>query len=108
MWIRASALALLVAACHDAPQSTQRAESVPVLRVLYRDANASMLLTLPARKRGPMPPPGCRTPLLIDPLTGAVHAISDSEAASRLKTMQMAGATPGTCPPGPSYRGANL
>lgn len=72
-----------------------------MLRVLYRNTDTVMLLTLPVGQGG-APPPTCSTPLLIDPLTGAARAISREEAALRLKTMEMSGATQGTCPAGQS------
>lgn len=92
---------MLVAACDDAPaRKKPRPEGVPVLRVLYRDADMTLLMTLPAQKGGPRPPESCTAPLLIDPVTGAARAISREEAAVRLKTMEMSGATSGRCQPG--------
>ncbi len=91
-----------LAACSSPPQAPKAASGgTPVLRVLYRDDahkdGALMLLTLPSGPNAPPPSPDCAVPLLIDPATGAAHALDPQEVASRLKTMRIAGATPGTC-----------
>jgi hypothetical protein len=92
------ALALL-GACHDAPAARQAVKrGTPVLRVLYRDGHDSMLRTLP-RDGGAAPDDECHAALLIDGQTGAVRRLPAREAAARTTTMQLAGATPGLCPP---------
>ena len=65
--------------------------------MVYRDASAQLLVTLPARPGDPPLPPDCTTPLLIDPATGSAKAIAPAAMAERLKVMQLAAATPGTC-----------
>ena len=79
------------------PRKTTPEPHHEVLRVIYRDARTIMLLALPV-KAGDRVPVACAQPLLIDPATGAVRTIPPAEAASRLKTMQLSGATQGTCP----------
>ncbi|MCH7629256.1 MAG: hypothetical protein IH997_11185 [Proteobacteria bacterium] len=91
-----------LAACSSQPQPRQPASgATPVLRVLYRDdahGNAAlMLLTQPSGLDGPRPSRDCAAPLLIDPVTGAAHALGPQEVAARLRTMRIVGATPGTC-----------
>ncbi|NMN03259.1 MULTISPECIES: hypothetical protein [unclassified Novosphingobium] len=88
----------MLAACQQAPVARQRAEhEQPVLRVLYRDGHDSMLRTL-SRDGGPAPDDECHAALLIDGQTGAARRLSRAEADARTATMQLAGATPGTCP----------
>ena len=95
------ALLVLTACSSQPPQRKVTPGGTPVLRVLYRDDahrdGALMLLTLPAGGDGPQPSRECAVPLLIDPASGAAHALSSDEVARRLKTMRIAGATPGTC-----------
>lgn len=93
---------LALVACSSQPVAHKAAPTgTPVLRVLYRDdANrngALMLLTLPSGPDGPRPSRDCAAPLLIDPATGAAHALAPQEVAARLQTMRIVGATPGNC-----------
>ncbi|WP_225207702.1 hypothetical protein [Novosphingobium huizhouense] len=89
----------LLCACSDAPATSRAsaAKGEEVLRVLYRDDTAQMLVTLPARPGDPPPPRDCATPMLIDPATGMARAISPEDMARRLKVMQLAAATRGQC-----------
>jgi hypothetical protein len=93
-------LALALAGCSEV-KSGDKADAAlrgePVLRVLYRDSTALMLLTLPARPGGKAPPRDCAVPLLIDPVSGAARAMAADEVTARLRSMQLAGATPGAC-----------
>ncbi|MCW1384007.1 hypothetical protein OLX02_14385 [Novosphingobium sp. KCTC 2891] len=70
-----------------------------MLRVLYRDAASTMLLTLPPGPGAAPPPPSCAAPLLIDPASGAARPLTAQEVTARLRTMQLAGAVHGTCAP---------
>ena len=93
---------MALAACSSQPAQHKAAPGgTPVLRVLYRDdanrSGALMLLTLPSGPNAPHPSSDCAAPLLIDPVTGAARALSPQEVATRLTTMRIAGATPGTC-----------
>ena len=111
---RSVPLAALLALAACSPQPEQRKNppgGTPVLRVLYRDDaykddahkdyahkdGALMLLTLPSEPDGPQPSRDCAAPLLIDLATGSAHPLSSHEVAQRLKTMRIAGATPGRC-----------
>jgi hypothetical protein len=69
-----------------------------VMRTIYRDDKALLLVVVPDGP-GPPPPADCIQPLLIDPTTGAVHAISAQEAAQRQRGMELVGASEGNCLP---------
>lgn len=87
-----------VSACSSAVQPGKAEHAGrKVLRVLYRDHKVLMLVTLPAKPGDPPVPSDCATPLLIDPASGAAKAITASEMSRRLKSMQLAAATRGTC-----------
>lgn len=89
---------LALAACNPASTSREKHDDgVPVLRVVYRDANSEMVLMVP-EKGQTASRDDCAAPLLVDARTGQARALSDAEVQARLKTMQLAGATRGVCP----------
>ncbi|WP_226018379.1 hypothetical protein [Novosphingobium sp. FKTRR1] len=80
-----------------------------ILRAVYRDDRAILLVALPAPGTSRAPVGECAKPLLIDPASGQATAIGQVEATRRVTTMQLVGATNGTCPkytPKPPARGA--
>lgn len=94
---------LALTACNAAPARQHKAdEGTPLLRVIYRDADAEMVLMVPEKSgRGALPEAlarDCAAPLLIDARTGAVRVLDEAEVQARLRTMQLAGATRGACP----------
>lgn len=70
-----------------------------MLRAIYRDDRAVLLLALPAPGTRALPGGDCAQPLLVDPATGQAVVIGADEARRRVATMQLVGATGGTCPP---------
>lgn len=95
--------ALALAACDGAPVTRHTADDgAPLLRVVYRDADAEMVLMVPETGgRGALPKAlgrDCAAPLLIDARTGQVRVLNEAEVQARLRTMQLAGATRGACP----------
>ncbi|WP_421854181.1 hypothetical protein [Novosphingobium sp.] len=90
-------------ACEAAPATRHQADDAnPLLRVVYRDADAEMVLMMPEKGgRAALPKAlgrDCAAPLLIDARTGGVRVLDEAEVQARLKTMQLAGATRGACP----------
>ncbi|KPF89403.1 hypothetical protein IP83_02440 [Novosphingobium sp. AAP93] len=89
---------LTLAACNAAPSAPQKPDQgTPLLRVVYRDADAEMVLMVPEKGRASLRG-DCAAPLLIDARTGQARVLSNAEVQTRLKTMQLAGATRGVCP----------
>lgn len=89
---------LTLAACNAAPPAPQKPDQgTPLLRVVYRDADAEMVLMVPEKGRASLRG-DCAAPLLIDARTGQARVLSNAEVLARLKTMQLAGATRGVCP----------
>lgn len=68
-----------------------------MVRALYRDADETMLLTLP-RDGKPAPDDACHAPLLVGGEHGVTRRLVPAEVAARIKHMQLAGAVEGTCP----------
>ena len=94
---------LALAACNAAPADRRQADDgTPLLRVVYRDADAEMVLMVPEKGgRGALANAlgrDCAAPLLIDGRTGQVRVLDEAEVQARLRTMQLAGATRGACP----------
>lgn len=92
-----------LAACNAVPAEKQNpGEGTPILRVVYRDADAEMVLMVPEKGgRAALPKAvgrDCAAPLLVDAQSGGVRVLSEAEVEARLKTMQLAGATRGACP----------
>jgi hypothetical protein len=92
-----------LAACNAAPAEKHKpGEGTPVLRVVYRDADAEMVLMVPEKggRAALLKAVGrdCAAPLLVDAQSGGVRVLSEAEVQARLKTMQLAGATRGACP----------
>ncbi|OYU33486.1 hypothetical protein [Novosphingobium sp. PASSN1] len=101
----ALALAALLAlgACDAAPAPRSKPDQgSALLRVVYRDADADMVLMVPEKGSRKAVPKAverdCAAPLLIDGRTKAVRVLDEAEVQARLKTMQLAGATRGACP----------
>lgn len=96
----ALAAVLALAACDAAPSTRHKADEGPsLLRVVYRDAFAEMVLMVAEKgSRNSAVRGDCAAPLLIDARTGAVRVLSKAEVQARLRTMQLAGATRGACP----------
>jgi hypothetical protein len=90
---------LTLAACNAVPAGKHHPdEGTPLLRVIYRDVDAEMVLMVP-EKGGRVPLRGdCAAPLLIDARTGQARVLSEAEVQARLRTMQLSGATRGACP----------
>ncbi len=91
---------LALAACDAAPKTRHKADEGPaLLRVVYRDAFAEMVLMMAEKgNRNVVVRGDCAAPLLIDGRTGAVRVLNEAEVQARLRTMQLAGATRGACP----------
>ncbi len=88
-----------LAACEAAPDVRHKAaEGTPVLRVVYRDADAEMVLMVPENGGRKVLRGDCAAPLLIDTHNGQARVLSEAEVQARLRTMQLAGATRGACP----------
>ena len=99
----ALAWGLVLAACDNASVPPHKADEGPgLLRVVYRDAHAEMVLMVPDQGRGEAVSKAigrdCAAPLLIDGRSGAVRVLSEAEVQARLRTMQLTGATRGACP----------
>jgi hypothetical protein len=91
--------ALALAACDGAPATRHKADDgAPLIRVVYRDADAAMVLMLPEKGGRGAIRGDCAAPLLIVEQTRQVRVLSEAEVQARLKTMQLAGATRGVCP----------
>ena len=89
---------LTLAACNAAPPAPQNPDQgTPLLRVVYRDADAEMVLVVPEKGQAALRG-DCAAPLLIDARTGQARVLGTSEVQARLRTMQLAGATRGVCP----------
>ncbi|MBX9885906.1 MAG: hypothetical protein K2X68_13140 [Novosphingobium sp.] len=93
---------LALAACDAGPTVPAKpAESTPLLRVVYRDADATMVLMVPEKGGLAALPKAlgrdCTAPLLIDARTGQARVLEEAEVQARLRTMQLAGATRGAC-----------
>lgn len=89
---------LVLAGCEAAPAARHGVdEGTPVLRVVYRAADAEMVLMVPEKGRATLRG-DCAAPLLIDARTGQARVLDQGEVEARLKTMQLAGATRGVCP----------
>ncbi|WP_298193575.1 hypothetical protein [Novosphingobium sp.] len=100
-WRYGPALAIpwALAACEAAPATRQKQDQgTPLLRVIYRDADAEMVLMVPEKGARAALHGDCAAPLLIDTRTGAVRVLDEAEVQARLRTMQLAGATRGACP----------
>jgi len=96
-------MAILAGACgqgEDPPRQGTLARGQAVLRAVYRDERAMIVLALPAPGSHTLPTGPCAQPLLIDPVTGQAVPIGKAEAARRITTMRLSGATSGTCPEG--------
>lgn len=90
---------LALTACDAAPAGKHKPdEGAPVLRVVYRDADAEMVLMMPEKGSSTAPHSDCAAPLLIDARTGQARVLGEAEVQARLKTMQLVGATRGVCP----------
>lgn len=90
---------LALAACDATPAGEHKAaEGTALLRVVYRDADAHMVLMVPEKGSRKAVRGDCAAPLLIDGRTGQARVLSEAEVRARLKTMQLAGATRGACP----------
>jgi hypothetical protein len=88
-----------LAACNAAPAGPQKAEEGPsLLRVVYRDADAEMVLMVPEKGARASLRGDCAAPLLITARTGQARVLTEAEVQARLRTMQLAGATRGACP----------
>lgn len=101
-WL-ALVVSLALPACDAAPSSGSKPDhGTPLLRVVYRDADAEMVLMVPEKGSRKAVPKAverdCAAPLLIDGRTKAVRVLDEAEVQARLKTMQLAGATRGACP----------
>jgi hypothetical protein len=91
--------ALALAACDGAPVARHKADGgAPLIRVVYRDADAEMVLMVPEKGGRGAVRGDCAAPLLIVGQTRQVRVLSEAEVQARLKTMQLAGATRGVCP----------
>ncbi|MDF8332684.1 hypothetical protein [Novosphingobium cyanobacteriorum] len=91
--------ALALAGCGQGEaQKSAPPQGRKVMRTIYRDDKAMLLVVMPD---GPGAPPSadCTQPLLIDPASGAVRAISAQEAAERQRRMELVGASEGNCLP---------
>ena len=100
-------LMLALAACNSAPTTPRKPDQgTPLLRVVYRDADAEMVLMVPEKGgRGALANAlanalgrDCAAPLLIDSRTGQARVLDEAQVQARLRTMQLAGATRGACP----------
>jgi hypothetical protein len=92
-------LMLTLSACDAMPAVREKADQgTPVLRVVYRDAYAEMVLMVPEKGGRGNLRGDCAAPLLIDARTGQVRVLAQAEVKARLRTMQLAGATRGACP----------
>lgn len=90
---------LALTACDAAPAGKHKPdEGAPLLRVVYRDADAEMVLMMPEKGGRTKIRGDCAVPLLIDARTGQARVLNEAEVQARLKTMQLAGATRGVCP----------
>jgi hypothetical protein len=90
---------LALTACDVAPARQHKAEDgASLLRVIYRDADAEMVLMVPEQGGRAVLHGDCTAPLLIDARSGAVRVLSETEVQTRLRTMSLAGATRGVCP----------
>jgi len=88
-----------LAACDAMPAVREKADQgTPVLRVVYRDAYAEMVLMVPEKGGRAILRSDCAAPLFIDARTGQVRVLAQAEVQARLRTMQLAGATRGACP----------
>ncbi|WP_298283306.1 hypothetical protein [Novosphingobium sp.] len=92
---------IALAACHSEPAAPPRGEASPnLLRVIYRDAAETLIMTLQTRQGAPLPGGACARPLLLDTATGAVRMPTGEEAERRRGQMQLVGAAPARCPAG--------
>ncbi len=97
-WL-ARAVLLALAGCDAAPKTRHTADEGPsLLRVVYRDADAEMVLMVAEKGMRTAVRGDCAAPLLIDARSGAVRVLNQAEVQARLRTMQLAGATRGACP----------
>jgi len=88
-----------LAACNAVPAGKHKPDDgTPILRAIYRDADATMVLTMPEKGGRGNLRGDCAAPLLIDARTGQVRVLAQAEVKARLRTMQLAGATRGACP----------
>jgi hypothetical protein len=88
-----------LAACDAVPTEKHKPDDgTPILRVVYRDADAEMVLMMPEKGSSTARQGDCAAPLLVDARTGQARVLSEAEVQTRLKTMQLAGATRGACP----------
>lgn len=92
---------LALTACHSEPAAPPRTEApADLLRVIYRDAGETLIMTLQTREGTQLPVGACARPLLLDNATGAVRKPTGEEAERRRGQMQLVGAAPARCPAG--------